>query len=132
MIKKKNVSRGKLVSKLDSIFSQYIRRRKAVDNIVECWTCGKVDFYKKMQNGHFQSRTHYATRWNEINCQVQCVGCNMFKSGQQYIFGKNLDSKYGDGTAHELYMKAKMITKITTPEIKEMIEKYTALVKEFN
>lgn len=132
MIKKKNVSRGKLVSKLDSIFSQYIRRRKAVDDIVECWTCGKVDFYKKMQNGHFQSRTHYATRWNEINCQVQCVGCNMFKSGQQYIFGKNLDSKYGDGTAHELYMKAKMITKITTPEIKEMIEKYTALVKEFN
>ena len=132
MIKKKNVSRGKLVSKLDSIFSQYIRRRKAVDNIVECWTCGKVDFYKKMQNGHFQSRTHYATRWNEINCQVQCVGCNMFKSGQQYIFGKNLDSKYGDGTAHELYMKAKMITKITTPEIKEMIEKYTALVKEFD
>lgn len=132
MIKKKNVSRGKLVSKLDSIFSQYIRRRKAVDDIVECWTCGKVDFYKKMQNGHFQSRTHYATRWNEINCQVQCVGCNMFKSGQQYIFGKNLDSKYGDGTAHELYMKAKMITKITTPEIKEMIEKYTALVKEFD
>jgi len=132
MIKKKNVSRGKLVSKLDSIFSQYIRRRKAVDDIVECWTCGKVDFYKKMQNGHFQSRTHYATRWNEINCQVQCVGCNMFKSGHQYIFGKNLDSKYGDGTAHELYMKAKMITKITTPEIKEMIEKYTALVKEFD
>ena len=132
MIKKKNVSRGKLVSKLDSIFSQYIRRRKAVDDIVECWTCGKVDFYKKMQNGHFQSRTHYATRWNEINCQVQCVGCNMFKSGQQYIFGKNLDSKYGDGTAHELYMKAKMITKITTSEIKEMIEKYTALVKEFD
>ena len=132
MIKKKNVSRGKLVSKLDSIFSQYIRRRKAVDDIVECWTCGKVDFYKKMQNGHFQSRTHYATRWNEINCQVQCVGCNMFKSGQQYIFGKNLDSKYGDATVHELYMKAKMITKITTSEIKEMIEKYTALVKEFD
>ncbi len=132
MVKKKNVSRGKLVSKLDSIFSQYIRRRQAVEDISTCFTCQKQENFKRMQNGHFQSRTYYATRWNEINCQVQCVACNMFKQGNQYIFGKNLDSKYGDGTAHELYMKAKMITKITTPEIKEMIEKYTALVKEFN
>ena len=55
----------------------------------------------------------------------------MFKQGQQYIFGQNLDTKYGDGTAHELYMKSKMILKIPNIELKEMIEKYTLLLKEF-
>ena len=31
------------------------------------------------------SRKHYATRWLEMNVAVQCVGCNMFKSGEQYF-----------------------------------------------
>ena len=131
MVKKKSPSRGKLASKLDTLFSQYIRRKNSQDEFAECFTCGKVDHWKKMQNGHFQSRSCYSTRWNELNCQVQCVACNMFKQGQQYIFGQNLDTKYGDGTAHELYMKSKMILKIPNIELKEMIEKYTLLLKEF-
>ena len=91
------------MSKLDTLFSQYIRQKNSQDEFAECFTCGKV----------------------------QCVACNMFKQGQQYIFGQNLDTKYGDGTAHELYMKSKMILKIPNIELKEMIEKYTLLLKEF-
>lgn len=132
MAKKKSISRGKLVSKLDTIFSQYIRRRNSDNQMAQCFTCGKTDLWKKLQNGHFQSRSNYATRWNEINCQVQCVGCNMFKQGQQYIFGHNLDLKYGEGTAHELYMKSKMLTKFSTFDLKEMIEKYNELLKDLD
>ena len=132
MAKSKTIARGKVVSKLDSVFSKYIRQRNAKDGIVECFTCGKQDEWKKMQCGHFRSRSSYSTRWDEINCQVQCVGCNMFKQGEQYVFGVKLDQKYGDGTANELYMKSKMIKKITTVELRELIQLYQDKISEIN
>ena len=109
----KKITRSKLVKQLDSVFSQYIRKKDAVDNIATCFTCGKKDHWKKLQNGHFQSRRHYATRWDEINCQVQCAGCNVFKQGEQFIFSQNLDIKYSNGTARKLHIKAQKILKLT-------------------
>jgi hypothetical protein len=126
----KKVSRSKLVKKLDTVFSQYIRLKDADNEIATCFTCGKKDHWKKLQNGHFQSRKHYATRWDEQNCQVQCAGCNVFKYGEQFVFGKNLDEKYYAGFSDELYYKAKQIVKISNYEIEEMIIKYKNLVNE--
>ena len=80
----KRTQRKKLVDKLDKVFSIYIRRRYADNDVAECFTCGKQDHWKKLQNGHFQSRKHYSTRWHEQNCQVQCAGCNVFRYGEQY------------------------------------------------
>ncbi len=88
---KKKPSRSKLVKKLDAVFSQYIRLKDSVGEIATCFTCGKKDHWKKLQNGHFQSRKHYATRWDEQNCQVQCAGCNVFRYGEQFLFAKYLD-----------------------------------------
>ena len=70
----KKPSRKNLIKKLDNVFSQYIRRRFAVNGITKCVTCGKEDFWRggEMQAGHFISRKHYATRWNETNVQSQC------------------------------------------------------------
>ena len=89
----KKLTRSKIVKKLDAVFSQYIRQKNAINEIATCFTCGKQDHWKKLQNGHFQSRRFYSTRWNEQNCQVQCSGCNVFKYGEQFIFGKKLDQK---------------------------------------
>ena len=91
----KKLTRSKLIKKLDKVFSLYIRQRYAKNEIAQCFTCGKKDHYKKLQCGHFQSRKYYSTRWDEINCQVQCAGCNVFKYGEQFVFGKNLDLEYG-------------------------------------
>jgi len=124
----KKPKRKTLVKKLDTIFSVYIRKREAKNNIAECFTCGKQDHYKKLQNGHFQSRKHYSTRWDDINCQVQCAGCNVFRYGEQYKFSLNLDEKYGSGTAEALHIKSKQILKITDFELIELINKYTDLV----
>ncbi len=126
---KKKISRSKLIKKLDSIFSIYIRRKNAINDIATCFTCGKKDNYKKLQNGHFQSRKHYSTRWDEINCQVQCAGCNVFKYGEQYVFGNRLDKKYGRGTAERLHKKAKHIIKLADFEIIDLINKYENFVK---
>ena len=124
----KKVSRSKLVKKLDTIFSQYIRLKNSVYEMATCFTCGKVDHLKKLQNGHFQSRKHYSTRWDEVNCQVQCAGCNVFKYGEQYKFSVNLDAKYGQGTAEDLSIKAQQIIKLSNFEIEDMIKKYKNLV----
>ena len=95
---------SKLKKELDIWFSLYIRLRDATDEgMVQCFTCGKVGHYKEgMQCGHFQSRSNLKTRFDEENCQVQCVGCNMFKQGEQYRFALQLDGKYGEGTAEKL------------------------------
>jgi len=124
----KKPSRSKLVKQLDSIFSIYIRRKDSVNNIATCFTCGKKDHYKKLQNGHFQSRRHYSTRWLERNCAVQCIKCNIFLSGQQFIFGQNLDIKFGEGTARQLHIQAQKILKITNAEIIEKIKLYKSFV----
>ena len=82
------MSISKLKKELDKWFSLYIRLRDANDfGLVQCFTCGVVKPYNKgMQCGHFQSRSHLSTRFDEVNCQPQCVGCNMFKQGEQYKF----------------------------------------------
>ena len=98
---KKNIT--KLKKELDKWFSLYIRLRDASDlGMCQCFTCGKVDHYKKMQCGHFQSRRHLSTRWNEQNCQVQCPACNVFRYGEQWKFGLRLEYKYGEGISEEL------------------------------
>jgi len=122
---------SKLKKELDKIFSIFIRLRWATnEGLCQCVTCGKVSHYKKMQCGHFQSRRHHATRWNEQNCAAQCISCNCFQQGQQYRFSLYLDGKYGEGTAQELEYLAKQITKISRSDYEENISYYKDLVKK--
>ena len=121
---------SKLKKELDKWFSLYIRLRDSENGLVQCFTCGCIKNYKKgMQNGHFQSRSFLATRFDEKNCQPQCVGCNMFKQGEQYKFALNLESKYGEGTAEELEFLARTIVKITRVDYEEKIGYYKSLVE---
>tara|TARA_B110000240_G_C13485909_1_gene447387 strand:+ start:508 stop:918 length:411 start_codon:yes stop_codon:yes gene_type:complete len=128
---KKTIS--KLKKELDKWFSLYIRLRDANEyGMIQCFTCGIVRGYKDgMQNGHFQSRKHLATRFDEENCQVQCIKCNMFSQGEQFKFGLNLDVKYGEGTAEELEFLARNTLKISRVEYEEKISYYKTLVKNF-
>jgi len=127
----KKLTRSKIVKKLDAVFSQYIRRKDADNNMATCFTCDKVDDVKSLQNGHFQSRKHYSTRWDEINCQVQCPKCNVFNYGEQFIFGAKLDAKYGEGTARRLHIKSQQIVKLSDNELQDMIKKYKDFVDKF-
>ena len=122
---------SKLKKELDKWFSLYVRLRYSENGLCQCFTCGKVSHYKSgMQNGHFQSRKHLATRWDEENCQVQCVGCNMFKAGEQYKFAINLDAKYGEGKAEELESLARTIMKVSRIDYEDKISYYGTLVEK--
>ena len=121
----------KLKKELDKWFSLYIRLREStIDGVTQCFTCGKIDYHNKLQCGHFQSRRHLATRWDQENCQVQCVGCNMFKAGEQYKFSIALDSKYGEGKAEELQFLARTIMKVSRIDYEEKISYYKDLVEK--
>ncbi|QDP50533.1 MAG: putative protein ninG [Prokaryotic dsDNA virus sp.] len=122
--------RKTLIKKLDTIFSKYIRLRKAKNEFAKCVTCGKVAHFSKLQAGHFISRKNYATRWDDTNVQVQCVACNVYKYGEQYKFGIWLDKNIGEGTADKLYKKSRKICKFSDDKIKEMIDYYKQVVDQ--
>tara|TARA_R100000231_G_C5305773_1_gene158934 strand:- start:86 stop:490 length:405 start_codon:yes stop_codon:yes gene_type:complete len=122
---------SKLKKELDKWFSLYIRLRHATDTgLAQCYTCNKIDHYKKLQCGHFLSRRHHATRWNETNCQVQCVKCNMYEQGMQWQFGLKLEANYGEGTVKELEYLASTIAKFTRVDYKENITYYKTFVNK--
>lgn len=123
--------RSRLVKKLDIVFSQYVRLKNADKNgICTCVTCGKKGHWKTggIQAGHFMSRKHYSTRWDESNVFPQCVSCNVYNQGMQYKYSLFL----GQATSDLMHKKSQEITKFTTIELQEMIKKYTDLVKMYN
>jgi len=107
--KKKTVSQ--LKKELDKLFSIYIRKKYEKNGYIRCYTCGASKAFGEIQNGHFVSRSYLATRYSELNCRPQCVGCNVFGGGQVAIFAVNLDRENGEGTAISLYKEAHKIVK---------------------
>lgn len=122
----KKPSRSKLVKKLDTVFSKYIRISNAdKGGYCTCVTCNIVKHWKEIQAGHFMSRKHYSTRWCEKNVKPQCIGCNMFKQGEQYKYSLFL----GKDVAEVLYLKSKETVKFTNYELEEMIKDYSDKLK---
>ena len=127
----KKRTRKNLIKDLDRVFSLWVRYSNAnLDGLVECATCDTVKPVKQMQNGHFISSGKYATRWEPTNVQPQCVGCNMFKQGEQYKMSKYLDEKYGKGTADEMARLSNTTVKFADWELEEMIEHYKEKLNE--
>jgi len=128
MPKAKKPTRSKLVKKLDSVFSQYIRKKNADKNgNCSCCTCGKVLHWKEIQAGHFMSRKHYSIRWDERNVHPQCVACNVFRYGEQYKYSIFLGKELAD----VLYLQSKEIKKYTTDELQSSIEHYGKMLNEY-
>lgn len=115
MKKKKTISR--LKKDLDKYFSLYIRHR---DQGV-CFTCGVKRDIKEMQNGHFFSRSYMSLRYNEKNCNTQCMPCNVFKNGNMAIYSIRLVQKYGNEVLSELEKEARSIRKFTRADYEELI-----------
>ena len=121
----KNKSVKQLVAELDKVFSLYIRTRDLNDEgYSNCVTCNKPMNIKTSQCGHFISRRHYSTRWEEKNCAAQCVACNMFAQGKQYEFGLAIDKKYGIGTSQNLLIQSKNKFNLNRSVLELLIQKY--------
>jgi hypothetical protein len=106
----KKLNKSSLVKKLDKIFSEFIRISNADNNgNTKCVTCGKVENWKLQDCGHFMSRIHMSTRWNENNVGPQCKYCNRYCQGKQFEFSRYL----GEELSEELYLLSKQTQKFT-------------------
>lgn len=62
-----------LESKLDEVFSLWVRLSNARHGKCKCVTCGIVQDYKEVDAGHFVDRANKCTRYDEFNQGIkQC------------------------------------------------------------
>jgi len=115
-----------LVKKLDHEFSIFIRNR---DNHI-CFTCGKQLEKNQSQCGHYQSRSHKSTRWDEDNSACQCISCNIFKKGNYPAYSLKLVKKHGLGILEDLELRAKQSFKLDRNWLNAQIEYYKTKNKE--
>jgi hypothetical protein len=121
---------SELKKQADKYFSKYVRLRDSVDGYGQCITCDRTYHWKQAQAGHFVSRSCNFLRYNDENVNLQCSGCNLFKAGDQYQYAKNLDLKYGTGTAEKLHSQRHTTHKFTAEELEKIIKEAKEYIKE--
>lgn len=133
-VKKRNYkSKPNLVKKLDRLFSLYIRLRDAMPNgYVRCISCGKIKTFDDVDCGHFYSRTHMATRFDEDNCNAECKFCNRFSADHLIAYQTNLIRKIGISRFEKLGLKAKSTCHWLDSELEERIKYYSQKVNELS
>lgn len=118
-------------TKLDTVFSQYIRRRDSDQfGQIKCITCSKVLPWEDSQNCHYVSRNNLATRWHEKNCHAGCVGCNVFGGGRLDDYAISLLNKYGQGILEELSTTKRASVKFSRTDLIEKIEYYSNIIQQ--
>lgn len=129
--KVKKTDRQKLIAKLDTVFSEWVRLRDSDKNgICKCITCGDFKHWRDIDCGHFITRDNMGTRWEEENCHAQCAHCNRFKSGKQFEHGLAVDKVHGPGTTSKLLVKSKGVCNWQDFEIEAMYKYYKSKVRE--
>lgn len=64
------------VKELDIEFGRFIKERDSNGAVFRCISCGRVLPVRYAECGHYISRSHMATRWDEDNCHAECHECN--------------------------------------------------------
>ena len=119
------------ITKLDRVFSEYIRQRDSDENgYGRCIACGKVVHWKNADCGHYINRRFLALRYSEINCNLQCRSCNRFSEGNLAEYGLALQKKYGEDIIKKLIVMKNLPMKYTQYEIEKITEYYKQKIKQ--
>ena len=117
----KSVPLPKMLHNTQQIFNRWIRKR---DEGNSCISCGSIH---ANQAGHyFPVKGFSIVRYDEINVNLQCAGCNCYQHGnpQQYRIG--LVKKYGEDAVKALENRAERKPyKWTREQLAEIIKKYS-------
>ena len=120
-----------LKSKLDTLFSQYIRLRDTDENgYGKCISCGKIIHWKDGDAGHYVNRKHMSLRYDEKNVNLQCRACNRYDEGNMIGYNHGLVEKYGDGAINYLNIKRHNICKMGKVEYEALIKHYHKKIRE--
>lgn len=123
--------KSNLKTKLDRVFSLYIRIRDSFPNgTFKCISCGQIKPFSQADCGHYINRQHMSTRFDEMNCNGQCKKCNRFDEGNMSGYRRGLIDKYGEKNVLLLEAKKNQTRKISDFEYKELIKYYKALTEK--
>lgn len=96
-----------------------------------CISCGATSSWPRWQGGHYLSvGAHPQLRFNLDNIHLQCLQCNMHKSGNQGEYRGALIAKIGVERVEALECD-QSFPKWTIPELIEMKKKFQHMKKEF-
>lgn len=118
-----------MIGKVDRIFSRYIRELNAKYGLCRCYTCGTSQSIALTDCGHFMSRYHMATRFDENQCRPQCVECNRYKNGNLKVFEIRLKAELGEQTVENIRIKAKSVCKFTREDLEAIYTNYSEKLK---
>ena len=128
----RKITRKGLIKRLDTVFSEYIRKKNADSNgYVTCITSGRKFHYSEVDAGHFISRKEMSTRWHEDNVHPQSRFDNRYQNGKQYEYGLALNKKKR-GLAQKLYKLSKETTKYSINDLQDLLDKYKKLLHKEN
>jgi hypothetical protein len=120
--------RAKWKAAADKWFSEFIRLRDSDEfGRVTCVTCSHRGHWRELQCGHWITRGHEATRFDERNCTTQCRGCN-YNGGQHLKHAAAIERLHGARMLVELEEKAKRPCHRTPSDYQFLAQTYKARV----
>jgi len=115
---------------------QKLVRLKASDDngLCQCVSCGKWDYWKNMDGGHFIAKGH-SSYWalREENIHVQCKSCNGWgmKFGTSQIqYTRWMDDYYGKDFVTEMIEKKRHPIKYYKKDLIELTKAWNEQIKE--
>ena len=119
-----------LKAKLDKVFCEYIRKRDTRNGVFKCISCGRILPYEQADCGHYINRKHMSTRFDEMNCNAQCISCNRFDEGNIQGYRRGLVALYGEQQVTLLEAKKHNFRKYSDFEYEVLIKHYKEEIKK--
>lgn len=120
---KRPLGRAKLIKLADTKYSLHVRQKHAnKEGVVECFTCPYKNHWKKMQCGHYITRSKKYTRWDLNNLRPQCFVCNMRNQGMSHIFRERLVLELGEDVIKAMEERSKLLFKEPDSWIEDRIK----------
>lgn len=118
----RKITRKGMIKKLDKLMTEYVLVRDGE----RCVICGSR---QQLGNGHYFSRSHYATRWLPLNCHTSCWPCNFRHEFNPWPYSKFMVKTYGSEVLDKLEKTHNQITKFS---IQDLQRKYDLLKTEID
>lgn len=126
VIKAKEESIADLKKKAQKLRNKYAILR---DKDLPCISCSIQE--AQWNGGHFIAQgSSGALRFDILNINKQCVGCNLFKHGNLIEYRIGLCKKYGDGVVKDLEARRHDVKKWTREELHAIIDTTTLWLQE--
>lgn len=125
-MKKNLTTRSDYMNVLQNVFNKYIRLR---DKGKKCISCDC--FVNNGHASHFFSVGAYPNlRFNEDNCHLSCVECNLHKHGNSVEYALRLPNRISKEKFDKLVSLKNEPLMLSIPEIIEKIAEYKLKIKQ--